>query len=220
MKNLIGKYEACFKDKKFITSVFTALIFLGMSIVVNYFAAEYVAERASNSVTDIVLSNIPVFDVDVPFVYGGLFLIIFTTLLCVYEPKKMPFIVKTISLFIITRSFFITLTHIGPFPTHAFINHSGIVGLFTTGSDLFFSGHTGMPYLMALIFWQHKILRSFFLLLAGFFGVIVLMGHLHYSIDVASAFFITYTIFHIADVLFKKDKVAFFKGPRVQDEAH
>jgi hypothetical protein len=213
MKTLVERYRACFKDRKFMISSLTSFVFLGISIVVNYFAAEYVAERASNSVTDIVLSNIRVFDVDTPFVYGALFLIVITTLICLYEPKKTPFIVKTISLFILTRAFFITLTHIGPFPTHAFINHEGIVGLFTKGSDLFFSGHTGMPYLMALIFWQHKIFRSFFLVLAGFFGAIVLMGHLHYSIDVASAFFITYTIFHIAEVLFKKDQVTFFKGP-------
>ncbi len=216
MKTLVDKYKACFADRKFMLSVLSAFVFLGMSIVINYFAAEYVAERASNSVTDIVLSNIPVFDVDGSFVYGGLFLILMTTLICAYEPKKTPFIVKTISLFIITRSFFITLTHIGPFPTHAFINHQGLVGFFTTGSDLFFSGHTGMPYLMALIFWQHKIFRTFFLALAGFFGAIVLMGHLHYSIDVASAFFITYTIFHIAEVLFKKDQKTFFKGPVAQ----
>jgi hypothetical protein len=37
------------------------------------------------------------------------------------------------------------------------------------------------------------------------FGVIVLLSHLHYSIDVFAAFFITYSIYHIALKLFDRD---------------
>jgi len=42
-------------------------------------------------------------------------------------------------------------------------------------------------------------------MLAIFFGVVVLLGHIHYSIDVFSAFFITYSIFHMAKYLFKNE---------------
>jgi membrane-associated phospholipid phosphatase len=58
---------------------------------------------------------------------------------------------------------------------------------------------------MALIFWKNKILRYTFIFLSVFFGVIVLLGHIHYSIDVLAAFFITYTIWHISEKLFKKE---------------
>ena len=44
---------------------------------------------------------------------------------------------------------------------------------------------------------------------AFFFGVVVLLGHLHYTIDVASAFFITYSIYHIAEWAFGKSKKMF-----------
>jgi membrane-associated phospholipid phosphatase len=80
-----------------------------------------------------------------------------------------------------------------------------IVGKFSFGADLFFSGHTGLPFLMALIFWKNKLLRYSFLFLSVFFGLIVLLGHIHYSIDVLSAFFITYTIWHVSEKLFPKD---------------
>jgi hypothetical protein len=39
------------------------------------------------------------------------------------------------------------------------------------------------------------------------FGVVVLLGHLHYSIDVLSAFFISYGIYRIAEIIFHKDKM-------------
>jgi hypothetical protein len=41
------------------------------------------------------------------------------------------------------------------------------------------------------------------------FGIVVLLGHLHYSIDVLSAFFITYSIYHICELFFKTDKKIF-----------
>jgi len=48
-----------------------------------------------------------------------------------------------------------------------------------------------------------------FIFLSISFGVIVLLGHLHYSIDVLAAFFITYTIRHINEILRTKDKAYF-----------
>ena len=76
-------------------------------------------------------------------------------------------------------------------------------------NDLFFSGHTGIPFLMALMFWNYKPLRYTFLCFSLFFAVVVLLGHLHYSIDVLAAFFITYAIFDICKFFFKKDWALF-----------
>ena len=84
-------------------------------------------------------------------------------------------------------------------------------GIFN-GNDLFFSGHTGLPFLLALIFWENKKLRFLFLGFSVLFAVVVLLGHLHYSIDVFAAYFITYTIFHICKFLFKKDWQLFLQN--------
>lgn len=203
------RYEPHIRNKNFWVSFFLSFLFLLVSLVVNYFAGQYATEKGSNSVTDIILSNTPVFDISFVFVYGALVFWIFVAFLCIFEPKKIPFTLKAAALFVITRSFFVTFTHIGPFPDQVIINSSTFISYFTFGGDLFFSGHTGLPYLMALIFWKNFKLRVLFICTSVFFGIIVLMGHLHYSIDVFSAFFITYGIYRMAEVFFKKDHSLF-----------
>ena len=211
MKIWFQKLENSFKDKNFTTALLVGFLFLTISLMINYVAGTYATERASLPVTDIILSNIPVFDVDGIFIYGPIVFWIFAGLVLAYNPKKIPFALKSIALFIIVRSIFISLTHIGPFPTQAIINSTDFFSKFTFGGDLFFSGHTGLPFLMALIFWQEKNLRYIFIISSIIFGAVVLMGHLHYSIDVLAAFFITYSIFHMALFLFKKDHAMFLK---------
>lgn len=210
MKIWTQKWMNLFKNKEFIKSLIVSLIFLAISLYINFRAGNYATERASLPVTDIILSNIRVFDVDGFFIWGPVFLFSLITILCLYHPKKITFILKNIALFTIIRSIFISLTHLGPFPTQIVTeNATNFISKFTFGGDLFFSGHTGVPFLLALIFWHYKPLRYLFLIDSLFMGTIVLLGHYHYSIDVLAAFFITYSIYHIALYLFKEDKVMF-----------
>lgn len=211
MKNIGSRYKKYFTDKSYLASLSVGIFIFISSLFVNFYAGTYATENASNSVLDLVLSNIPVFDVDMTFIYGPFLLWLFVIGLGLYEPKRIPFILKSIALFVIIRSVFITLTHLGPYPDQVIldINPKNWINKFAFGADLFFSGHTGLPFLMSLVFWDNKLLRIIFILTAIFFGVIVLLGHLHYSIDVLSAFFITYTIFHLAQLFFKEDSERF-----------
>ncbi len=208
-------YLSHFSDRRFVLSFLLSFGFLVASLFISFYASMYAAEKASNPVTDIILSNIRVYDVDWPFIYGILIFWIFSGLLLLNEPRRLPFALKSIALFVIIRSVFITLTHIAVFPTHEMIPTTGFMSYFITADDLFFSGHTGLPFLLALIFWDEEILRYFFLVSSVFFGAIVLLGHYHYSIDVAAAFFITYTIYHIAEKIFPKDLELLKKGTQL-----
>lgn len=198
-------------DHTYLWCAFTSLLMLFGSLVVNWYAAIYAAESASNPVTDIILNNTRTYDVDVLFVYGIIAFWLLVCFLCIKHPETLPFTVRSIALFVVIRSVFITLTHIGPFPTHMVVD-SHILAKFSFGGDLFFSGHTGLPFLMALIYWKRIYLRIFFILASVSFGVIVLLAHLHYSIDVLSAFFITYSISHIAELFFKRERQWFDHG--------
>jgi hypothetical protein len=211
MKEKISEFKTLFTNKKYLATAALSIFFLAAALVVNFYAGMYATESASSSVTDIILSNTRAYDLDGVFVYGTFLLIFFIVFISFYKPRRVPFVAKSVALFVVIRSAFVTMTHLGTFPSQIVI-HSDLLSKLTFGGDLFFSGHTGMPFLMALIFWQNKTLRYIFLCLSFGFGVVVLLAHLHYTIDVMSAFFITYSIFHICEYFFKKDRRLFFTG--------
>lgn len=214
MEIISKEYKACFTNRRFIVSILSSLVFLGVAFVLNYYASVYATDSASNYVNDIILSNIRVFDVDQIFVFGPFVFWAVIAILCIHKPQRIPFVAKNIALFVIVRAGFVTLTHIGPFPNEVPVNYnSNWIWWLSQGGDLFFSAHTGLPYLMALVFGVlNKWFFYIFTATAAFFGAVVLLGHLHYSIDVAAAFFITYSIYHIAIRWFRKDKELFKKG--------
>jgi hypothetical protein len=193
---------------RYYASLLEAIILFIIGVYATHLASRYAEIKASNYVEDIILSNTRVYNFEIIFVQGAIMLSLFVVVLCFRFRKAAPFLLKTVSLFMIIRAMFVSLTHIGPYPLKLTLE-SGALNFITQGNDLFFSGHTGMPFLIALIFWDHIYLRILFLVSSGVFGVIVLLSHLHYSIDVFSAFFITYTIYHIALKFFHKD-YAFF----------
>jgi hypothetical protein len=204
-REILSRYRNVLTDQRFRTSTLLSIVALIISSVINYYAGLYATREASNSVTDIILSNTRTYDVDWYFIYGALALTLFISYLCFTHPKRIAFTVHSLTLFIVIRSVFVSLTHIGTFPNQIPLDLGSIASKFLFGSQLFFSGHTGIPFLMALIFWQEKKLRYIFLAWSIFFGIIVLLGHLHYTIDVFAAFFITYTIYKISLWLFPKD---------------
>ncbi len=189
---------------RYYASLLEAVIIFIVSVFATHYASKYAAIKAGNHVEDIILSNTRVYDFEFIFVQGAIMLSLFVIALCFKFRKTAPFVIKAASLFIIIRAMFVSLTHIGPYPLKLELE-SGLLNFITSGNDLFFSGHTGLPFLIALIFWDHKYIRYLFLVSSVIFGIIVLLSHLHYSIDVFAAFFITYTIYHIAIKLFSKD---------------
>lgn len=189
---------------RYYASLLEGVILFIVSVYVTHFASRYAEIKAGNHVEDIILSNTRVYNFEFFFVYVAIALILFVVALCLRFRNTAPFVLKAVSLFIIIRAVFVSLTHIGPFPLKLELE-SKLLDFITSGNDLFFSGHTGLPFLIALIFWEHPYIRRLFLIASVVFGVIVLLAHLHYSIDVFAAFFITYSIYHIALKLFKRD---------------
>jgi len=205
VKNIIKKHKFFWTQKAFLFDVFLGLVLLFVSLFATYYANSYTVIHASNSVTDILLDNLPIVNVDLIYSEGALLFIIIIGIILFIEPRRIPFTLKSISIFFLTRSFFMVMTHVAPPANALYIQGEDIFHRISSGDDLFFSAHTGLPFLLTLIFWNEKYLKYFFLFSALIGGTAVLLGHLHYSIDVFSAVFITFGVFQISKWLFNRD---------------
>lgn len=187
-----------------LSATLSLLVFIA-SLVINFSAGTYADISSSNYVKDIILDNIPVYETKFIFIYGALFVVFFVLFLLFIMPRYLPFLLKSVALLIVIRSLFVIMTHLAPYPERAFLPTNNFIGKFTFGADLFFSGHTALPYILALIYWPNKPLRIIFLLFSAVFAISVLLGHLHYSIDVFGAYFITYSVYRISVEFFKEE---------------
>ncbi len=204
MEETLRFYRAQFGNRAYLRSVCEGAAFLAASSIAIYAAVAYATVHASNPVTDFVLSRVGPLNVRFLFVYGTFTAFVITAGLLAWRPNRLPFALKAVALFLLVRAVFVALTHMGPSPIDPQKPAPFLNSIFF-GSDLFFSGHTGLPFLAALAFWHIRQWRIFYLALTAFFGVIVLLGHYHYSIDVLAALFITHGIFGMSCWLFGRD---------------
>ncbi|OIO12452.1 MAG: hypothetical protein AUJ52_00170 [Elusimicrobia bacterium CG1_02_63_36] len=171
---------------------------LAAAFFFNFLAGVYVNHvgRSLPSLdADLLLGALPRVDLTGFFVWGfAAFAVFVIAAGLTTERMRIPYIAWMYALLISTRALFIVLTPMGA-PKGAFAVEGyslfEIFGRFLTfKNDLFFSAHTSMPFLGFLIFrraWVRIVFFAFSLSLAA----TVLLSRLHYSIDVAAAFFIT-----------------------------
>jgi hypothetical protein len=183
--------------------ILISLLFLIFAIILNQLAGRYVEKMGSSAVSDIILDNIPAINLRLLFIYG--YTLIIAVLLLyplVFKVKEFHIVISQFSLLVMIRSFFVSLTHLR-MPTDAIIaKMPEIYQDITFNNSLFFSGHTAIPFLGFLIFRKQK-LGIFFLIATIIMALTVLFMHVHYSIDVFAALFITYGSFKIGNWLFK-----------------
>src|SRR4030081_2922391 len=201
-------YHTLFGSRAYLRSICEGIAFFAASTIAICAAVTYATVHASNYVTDFVLSRVGPYNLRFLFVYGTFTAFVITLGLLAWRPNRVPFALKAMALFLLVRAVFVSLTHMAPSP----IDPQAPAPFFNSifyGSDLFFSGHTGLPLLAALAFWHMPQWRMFYLALTAFFGSIVLLGHYHYSIDVLAALFITHGVFQISCWLFRREYALF-----------
>ena len=192
-------------------SMYMGLVLIVLSIIIQVIFGHYSFNHSLHAepASDIFLDNLPVLNLGFIIVGGAIALWIAAIGVFIVHPRYLLFSAKAIALFIISRAFFFSLTHIGPYPNNIppSIHNTGyrFYHLITFQGNFFYSGHTGFPFLLALIFWDNKWLRRLFIALTVFFGATVLLAHVHYSIDVFSAPFIVYGMFIMTTKLFPAD---------------
>lgn len=209
--DLNNKWSALFRDKSFVFAFFLSIFvfFFGQSVLVA--AARYNDEMFQVvSVGDFILDRIPTYDLSFLFTWGMWMILIPVTFYAVIvRPELAPWTLKTYGIFAIVRAGFIVLTHLGPPEGLIFLSNPDLLAeneifeRYFFMNDLFFSGHVGNAFLGALIFRNFKF-KWFCLIGSVVMAVTVLVMHIHYSIDVFGAYFITYGIYAFSDKIFHK----------------
>ncbi len=197
--------------KNNIAPLFYSVVLFLFALVFQHYVYIYIDYHANvTAVGDLFLNNLPTLNLDLFIVQGALLLTGIIIFLLAIKPGYIPFTLKSLALFIIIRSCFISLTHLGV-NLHQITLNTNSIGfglydfLYNGKNDFFFSGHVGASFLMALIFWNEKVWHVIFLLFSVMFGISMLFAHMHYSIDIFAAPFITYTILIISKKIFRKD---------------
>lgn len=189
-------------------SLLVGLLLFSLGLVFQHYASIYSLQNAGRFVGDIFLDNLPVVDLNAIIVEGALFIVVASTVIVLAKPRYIIFTLKSVAIFIAIRSFFVAATHLGVYPGQI-VPSDGFFGQIYVALNLqagyFFSAHTGLPFLLGLIFWDERPWRYFFLTVSGLFGVSVLLAHVHYSIDVFAAPFMTYSIYKMSQYLFSDD---------------
>ena len=190
--------------KKHKKSILLSIAFLLFSVVLNFYAGSYVSRTAGVVAPDLILDHFPTIDLDFIYLYGIVFVILFFFLYALfYKVEDLHKVISQFSLLILVRSAFVTFTHLELPATALSFHVPYFFSLFVFQNDLFFSGHTAFPFLGFLIYKDSKI-KYFFLASSIIMGATVLLLHVHYTIDVFSAFFITYGTYKIGDWFFRK----------------
>ena len=181
-----------------------SVLFLIIAEVINYFSGVYTNRVGAAVSPDLILDYIPPIDLGFLFVYGFMFIL---AVLAIYplffKPKKLHEVISHVSFLLMVRAIFICFTHL-KVPVGAIMkDFPGWLSAFSFQNDLFFSGHTAVPFLGFLLFHDSKI-KYFFLVGSIIMGMTVLFMHVYYSIDVFSAFFIAYGCYKFGEWLFGK----------------
>jgi len=208
MKNILGHYKVIFYNKAILWNVVVSVLLFAISTIATYLAYDYTRATGGTVVQDIILDHLPVYDV-APLFFGGMLLLIMIPLgIGLWDPRRIPFGLEVTAAFFVVRSLFMIMTHLSP-PNIAYYNvierehHvANVLFSLSSGTDMFFSGHTGYPFLMALLMWDIKVWRYFFLIFSVVMAITVLVGHLHYSIDVFAAYFIAHGVYVAARRIF------------------
>ena len=212
IKASIHHWKVLLNDRAYLISLMLGFAVLIGAYIVNHFASVINDSYVYVSVGDFILDKIPTYNMEFFFTWGiyGLMAICFFYPV-LFKPEIVPFGLKTFGLLILLRCGFINLTNIGPpegFYYDGVIMGGSVLSDLLFKNDLFFSGHTAYPYLGFLLFRESR-LRWFLLFGSIVMAATVLLMHVHYSIDVFAAYFITYGTYKMSDNIFNNLNLRF-----------
>jgi membrane-associated phospholipid phosphatase len=187
-------WSAFLRNKHFRNELIISVIVLALALTSLAKFLNYVESRKGFTLPDPLLklfNSVNLTWLTFTLIY---FSIIFILFLLSTKPKKLILTVQCYIMLILIRIFMMYLMPLNP-PAGMILLNDPFVQFFGTGQpltkDLFFSGHTATIFLFYLVS-DKNVYKTFFLIATILVGISVLLQHVHYSIDVASAPFFAY----------------------------
>jgi hypothetical protein len=198
IQNWIERWYNFLPNRRRIQFLILAFFILFATFYLNNKCSAYADKVQGATLHDLLLDHIIVRDVNFIFFWIALCWCLCMFIYHIIYPKQMANLVWTYALFIAIRAIFITLTHMGP-PSNLEQIPTALK-FYAFSADMFFSGHVGGPFLLALLTTNFRY-RILALIYTGIMIIIVLLGHMHYSIDVFASLFIAHSIAEISKKL-------------------
>jgi hypothetical protein len=175
-----------------------------IALCADYYCGSYVTATKGAKVPDLILDQFEAIDLGFLFVYGYMVLLMVMFLYPAFFRVRMLHVVAIqFSLLLMLRSVFMIFTHLETPAGSVAVSFPWIFHKLYFENDMFFSGHTAMPFLGFYLF-RHSPLRYVFLVGATLMGIAALAMHVHYSIDVFGAFFMTYCSYRMGRRLLQR----------------
>ncbi len=182
----------------------------GVAVILMLFLrfTAWVEQRRGVVLDDPVLDLLPTFDLSWPIfiiIYGGL---VAALIILLRRPEDLLVMLRAYGLLVIVRIAAMWVTPLDP-PEGMIMLVDPVAGVGPGGAlsrDLFFSGHTATMVLLALGM-RHRIERGAFTAAACLLALLLLLQHVHYTVDILAAPFFAWGCFRIA-------RATYISGPR------
>ncbi len=203
-------WKMAWSNSRFKKQIIAGSILLIIVLIIFSSFLSKIEQRDGHTINDWLLDRIPSIDLSIP-----VFAIIWSsTLLLIWQASKNPSIFLTylwaFIFLMISRMITIYLVPLNP-PQNLvplldpLINKTFYDGVFIT-KDLFYSGHTASVLLMSFCL-KGKTHKKLTLSAAICIGLMVLLQHIHYTIDVIAVPFFTYGVYYLSKKFVEKSLV-------------
>ncbi|MBN1181293.1 MAG: hypothetical protein JXB49_03330 [Bacteroidales bacterium] len=184
--------------------LYVGIVMLIAGIQANFLSQSYLNVHTQGGKTlpvlsDMVLDNIPFWDISYLYDLFNLLSVIIFTIYIIHksEYERVPYMLTLCGIFYIIRGLFIILTPLGNPPMF-----EGTGGLFNGFSKyelgVYPSGHTGIAFMYFLLTRNNTYRVILFICLSAII-ITLFMSHGHYSIDILSGILFVYAIKAFSD---------------------
>lgn len=172
-------------------------------IFFSYFLNKIIEPREGKVLNDFILNKLPAINCSIP-IFSIIWISAATTIFhLIKKPNLLLVFLFSYTILCFSRILSIGLVPLNP-PTDIIVLTDPLTDIFYGGKfltkDLFYSGHTATIFLMYLTM-EKKWLKLFLLIASILIGIMVLLQHVHYTIDVLAAPIFTFFIYKLGKLI-------------------